>query len=108
MQGMREVLRQSLARSLRSWPGEDRLAAALAVVCGAVVCGSAMAAHCEVARLDEDGRLHLCVFEREWLQPLLGMREILQRELARIAGVPLNGLHFEVAGAAGRRRPDDR
>ena len=103
MEGMREVLRQSLARSLRSWSGQDRLAAALPVVCGSV-----LASHCKVARLDEDGRLHLYVFGREWLQPLLGMREVMQRELARIAGVPINGLHFEVAGAAGRRRPDDR
>lgn len=90
MQGMRDLLRLSLARSLRTLPEEDRLAAALPVVCG-----SALAAHCSVDRLDEDGTLHLSVRGREWIGPLLAMREVLQHDLARISGVNVLGLRFE-------------
>ena len=86
---MRDLLRSSLARSLHTLPEEDRLAAALPVVCG-----TALAAHCAVNSLDEDRVLHLQVRGREWLGPLLAMREVLQHDLARIAGVALTGLHF--------------
>ena len=100
MEAMREFLRGSLARSLRTMPREDRLSAALPVVCG-----SALGAHCAVARLDDGMTLHLQVLGREWLAPLLAMREVLQHDLARVAGVPLCGLHFEVAGATPPRGP---
>ena len=95
MQRMRDVIRGSLARSLRLLSEEDRVAAALPVVCGSVLAG-----HCEVDRLDEEGRLHLRVDNPEWMSPLLGMREILQHDLQRVAGVPLTGLHFVQAGCA--------
>lgn len=95
MERMRDVIRGSLARSLRLLTAEDRIAAALPVVCGTV-----LAAHCEVARLDAGGRLHLQVDSVEWMPPLLGMREILQHDLQRVAGVPLTGLHFVQAGSA--------
>ena len=100
MQGMRDLLRGSLARSLRMLSEEDRLASALPVVCG-----QALAAHCEVDRLDEQRTLHLRVSGREWLAPLLSMRDVLQHDLARIAGVKLDGLHFESGrvGGAGFR-----
>ena len=90
MQGMRDFLRGSLARSLRTLPAEDRLAAALPIVCG-----TALAGHCEVGWLDEAEVLHLRVNEREWMGPLLAMRDVLCSDLARTAGVPLQGLHFE-------------
>ena len=92
MQGMRDLLRSSLARSLRTLPEEDRLAAALPVVCG-----TALASHCEVDRLDDERILHLRVRGREWLGPLRAMREVLQHDLARISGVPLHGLQMEAA-----------
>ncbi len=90
MQGMREFLRGSLAGSLRTLSAEDRLAAALPLVCG-----TALAGHCVVEHLDDAGTLHLRVSDREWLGPLLAMRDVLRSDLARIAGVPLAGLHFE-------------
>lgn len=90
MQGMRDFMRGSLARSLSTLSPEDRLAAALPLVCG-----TAMAGHCEVGRLDEAQTLHLRVSDREWLGPLLAMRDVLRSDLARISGVPLEGLHFE-------------
>lgn len=95
MQRMRDVIRGTLARSLRRLAEEDRLAAALPVVCG-----SAAASHCEVAHLDEGGTLHLRVDGEEWLASLLTIREILQHDLQRVAGVPLAGLHFLEAGFA--------
>lgn len=96
-------MRGSLARSLRTLSEEDRLAAALPVVCG-----TALAAHCQVERLDPERTLHLCVKGREWLGPLLGMRDRLQGDLARIAGVRLDGLHFEMErlGPAQPRRAE--
>lgn len=95
MQGMRDMMRLALARSLRTLSEEDRLAAAIPLVCG-----TALAAHCEVASLAEDRTLHLRVDGAEWLSPLLAMRGVLQHDLARVAGVPLSGLHFVQAGFA--------
>ena len=92
MQGMRDLLRGSLARSLRTLSEEDRLAAALPVVCG-----SALSSHCEVDGLDAERTLHIRVRGREWIGPLLAMRDVLQHDLARISGVPLAGLHFGAA-----------
>ena len=95
VQGMRDMMRTSMARSLRTLSEEDRLAAALPLVCG-----SALAAHCEVERL-ENGELHLGVRGRDWLGPLLSMRDVLQRDLARTSGVKLETIHFDLM----RRRP---
>ncbi len=95
MERMREIIRGNLARSLRRCGEEDRLAAALPVVCGGT-----LASHCEVERLDEAGTLHLRVDGEDWLSPLLGMREVMRHELQRVAGVALTGLHFVQPGAA--------
>lgn len=87
---MRDFMRGSLARSLRTLSAEDRLAAALPLVCG-----TALAGHCAIERLDEAQTLYVRVSDREWLGPLLAMRDVLRSDLARTAGVPLQGLHFE-------------
>lgn len=91
MQGMRTLLRNSLARSLKTLPEQDRLSAALPVVCG-----SALAAHCTVTGLDDRRILHLGVSSESWLAPLLSMRDVLERDLAKTAGVALNGLDLRV------------
>ena len=49
MQGMRDVLRGALGRSLRELPEEDRLMAAWPVACG-----SALAGHAQVMYLDAE------------------------------------------------------
>lgn len=103
MQGMRTLLRNSLARSLRSLSEEDRLAAALPIVCG-----SALAAHCTVVAFDESRILHLRVSNDDWLVSLLGMRDVLERDLAQTAGVPLHGLDLQVAGSPAGRSPSSR
>ena len=95
MQGMRDLLRSSLARSLSTLSPEDRLAAALPLVCG-----TALASHCEVAALDVAGNLHVRVNGQDWMGPLLSMRERLRGELERTAGVALSDLRFETAGSS--------
>jgi hypothetical protein len=95
MQRMRDILRGSLARSLRELPEEDRLAAAWPVACG-----SAMASHAEVLHLDPEGILHIRVAGPEWMRQFLTMRSALSNDLGRIAGVRLSGIHFEEKGSA--------
>jgi hypothetical protein len=90
MQRMREMLRDSLARSLRELPELDRLAAAWPVACG-----PALAAHAEVLHLDAEHVLHVRVAGGEWLRQFLHMRSALANDLGRIAGVRLAGIHFE-------------
>jgi hypothetical protein len=94
MHRMRDVLRGSLARSLRELTEEDRLAAAWTVACGA-----ALAGHGELLRLDEERVLHVRVEGAEWMKQFLHMRPVLTHELGRIAGVKLDGIHFEEQGA---------
>jgi hypothetical protein len=93
MQRMRDVLRGSLARSLRELPDEDRLAAAWPVACG-----SALAAHAEVLHLDAESVLHVRVTGAEWMQQFLHMRSALANDLGRIAGVRLAAIHFQEQG----------
>ncbi len=93
MQRMRDMLRGSLAGTLRELPDEDRLAAAWPVACG-----PALAGHAQVLHLDAEQVLHIRVTGSEWMQTFLDMRSALARDLGRIAGVPLSGIHFEEQG----------
>jgi hypothetical protein len=90
MQNMREMLRTSLARSLQTMDPLDRLAAAWPVACG-----SALAGRSEVASYDGEV-VEVLVASEEWEPTFAQMRPVLQAELARIAGVRVGALHFEV------------
>jgi len=90
MEGIRDSLKKSLGRSLKSLPEEDRLAAAWPVACG-----KTMAERGTVMGYDA-GVLRVLVEDRAWLQQLMSMREQLARELARIAGVSVSEIHFEM------------
>jgi len=90
MQGIRDVLRGSLAHSLRALSDADRLASAWPVACG-----SAMAAHGEVVAF-EHGILSIQVSDNTWLSQMISMRTHLRNELARIAAVPVTEIHFEL------------
>ena len=94
MQGMRDVLRGSLARSLREMSEEDRLAIAWPIACGPV-----LASHGEIQRLDAERVVHVRVDGATWMGQFLQMRPVLANDLARIAGVKLAGIHFEEQGA---------
>ena len=97
MERMRDVLRGSLARSLRTLPEEDRLAAAWPVACG-----SALAGHGEPLHLDGEDVLHVRVDGEAWMQQFLQMRSALANDLGRIAGVKLAGIHFVKQGLGNR------
>jgi hypothetical protein len=90
MQGMRDVLRGVLGRSLRELPDEDRLAAAWPVACG-----SALAGHAQLLYLDAENVLHVRVEGAQWMQQFVQMRSALANDLGRIAGVRLAGIHFK-------------
>ncbi len=95
MEAMRDVLRGGLRRSLRGIGEEDRLAAAWTVACG-----RAMAEHGAVIGYDA-GVVRVEVSGAVWMRQMTSLRGVLERELARIAGVPVAAIHFELA-----QRPD--
>ena len=88
MEGMRDVLRRSLGRSLGTLAPLDRLQAAWPVACG-----KAMGDRGVVAGF-EDGVVRIEVADQVWLEQMLSMRTALQHDLARIAAVKVTGIHF--------------
>jgi hypothetical protein len=87
---MRDLLKRNLARSLEAMPEADRLAAAWPVACG-----KAMADRGEIVGFD-GGILRIQVESAMWLDQMRSMGAILERDLAKIAGVRIAGIHFEV------------
>ncbi len=96
LEGMRDLLKGSLGRSLGALSDEDRLAAAWPVACG-----KTMAARGTVAGY-ADGVVRIEVEGGAWLRQLMSMHEQLAGEIARIAGVEVSEIHFE------RKRNDGR
>ena len=96
LEGMRDLLKGSLARSLGALSDQDRLAAAWPVACGKAMAGRGMVVGYE------GGIVRVQVEDGAWLQQLTSMRGQLGREMARIAGVTVSEIHFE------RKRKDGR
>jgi len=96
LEGMRDLLKVSLRRSLGALSDEDRLAAAWPVVCG-----RAMAEHGAVVGYG-DGIVRVQVEDGAWLRQLVSMRVQLAGEMARIAGVRVSEIHFEEKRRDGR------
>jgi hypothetical protein len=94
MEAMRELMRGSLARSLRALRDEDRLASAWTVACG-----RAMAERGAVVGY-EGGVVRVEVADALWMGQMISLRGELAREMARIAGLPVSGIHFELKKAA--------
>lgn len=90
MEVMRDVLRGSLSKSLRGISEEDRLAAAWTVACGC-----AMADRGRVVGYDA-GVVRIEVADAVWLRQMVSLRGVLEREMARIAGLPVSGIRFEL------------
>jgi hypothetical protein len=90
MEGMRDILRSSLARSLRTMREEDRLSAAWPVACGRV-----LAERGSVAGFAE-GVVRIEVADGIWMRQMMSLRGQLESELTRIAGVRVAEIHFEV------------
>ena len=97
MESMRQLLRNTLGRSLEAMPALDRLRAAWPVACG-----KALAARGRIIAY-EGALVTVAVDDASWLDQLRSMRAVLERELARIAAVPVRGIHFEGAADAPRR-----
>lgn len=94
MQGMRELLRSSLGKSLRGLAPLDKLAAAWPVACG-----RSMAEHGVVTEY-ADGVVLIVVSDDPWLQQMLHMRGQLTADLRRIAAVELREIHFQRSGGS--------
>jgi hypothetical protein len=90
MENMRELLRNSLGRSLRAIGEEDRLAAAWPVACGRV-----MAERGSVAGY-ADGVVLVEVVDGAWLRQMMSIQRQLAGEMGKITGVPVRGIHFKV------------
>jgi hypothetical protein len=100
MEAMRDVLRGSLGRSLRGIGDVDRLAAAWTVACGC-----AMADHGHVVGY-EAGVVRIEVGDPVWQRQMISLRSTLEREMARIAGLPVTAIEFvkeQVSRSASQR-----
>jgi hypothetical protein len=96
LEGMRDVVRASIRRSLGALQDEDKLAAAWPAACG-----NAMAERGTVVGY-ADGIVLLEVADDVWLRQMMSMRTQLAREMARIAGVKVREIHFELKRNSGR------
>ena len=96
LEGMRELVRGSIGRSLQALQEEDRLAAAWPVACG-----KTMAERGAVVGY-VDGVVLLQVADEVWMRQMMSMRAQLAGEMARIAGVKVSEIHFEVKRNDGR------
>ena len=96
LEGMRDLLKGSLGRSLEGLREEDKLAAAWPVACG-----KALAERGVIVGYT-DGVVRVQVEDAAWLQQLMSMRRQLAGEMARIAGVRVSEIHFEKKRNDGR------
>jgi Dna[CI] antecedent, DciA len=96
LEGMRELLKGSLGRSLRAMRDEDKLAAAWPVACGKALAerGTVVGYEAGVVRVE--------VADGAWMRQMMSMQGQLAGELARIAGVKVSEIHFVVKRNAGR------
>jgi hypothetical protein len=96
LEGMRDLIRGSMGRSLQALTDEDKLAAAWPVACG-----KAMAERGTVVGY-VDGVVLLLVADEVWMRQMMSMRTQLAGEMARIAGVKVSEIHFEMKRHDGR------
>lgn len=96
MEGMRDLLKGTLGRSLRSLQEEDRLAAAWPVACG-----KAMAERGTVVGY-ADGVVRVEVADEAWMRQMMSMRGQLTGALAQISRVKVTEIHFEMKRNGGR------
>ena len=90
MHGMRDILKASVSTELRSLNREDRIAAAWTIVCG-----RSLASRGAMVGFSE-GVITIEVTDGTWLRQMKTMQTELEREIGRIAGVPITGINFEV------------
>ncbi len=96
MEGMRDVLKGTLGRSLRALQDEDRLAAAWPVACG-----KTMSERGKVVGY-ADGVVRLEVADEAWMRQMMSMRRQLTGAMAKISRVMVTEIHFELKRNDGR------
>jgi hypothetical protein len=99
MEGMRDIVKGALGRSLGGLSEEDRIAAAWPVACGIVLAARGIVVGYA------DGTVQIEVQDPAWLQQLTSMRGQLAAEMARIAGVAVTEIHFERRGKTRDEQP---
>ena len=99
MDSMRDFLKRNLARSLDTLPPADRLTAAWPIACG-----KAMADRGHITGF-ENGIVRIVVENSVWLEQMRSMHGVLQAELAKIAGVKIDRIHFEVKSFRREKMP---
>lgn len=90
MERIRDVLRNSLGRSLEALSEVDRLAAAWTVAGGKTMAGRAAVLGYT------DGVVRLGAVDEAWMREMMNMRERLALELTRLAGVPVKEIRVEI------------
>jgi predicted nucleic acid-binding Zn ribbon protein len=90
LEGMRDLMKRSLGRSLQAFRDEDRLAAAWTVACGKTL------AERGVVVGYENGVVRVEVEDGAWLRQLISMRRQLAGEMGRIAELKVSEIHFEM------------
>jgi len=90
MEEMRSVLKNTLGKALQTFPVEDRLEAVWRVTCG-----RALAEHGRVTGY-ADGVLRVEVNDEAWMEQMKSLRSKIESDMARIAGVKVRGIHFEM------------
>ena len=90
MEGMRDLLRGSVGKTLRGLRAEDRIAAAWKVASG-----RALSERSVVVGFS-DGIVQVEVSDSAWLEQLMTIASQLRTEIARIAEVEVAAIHFEL------------
>lgn len=90
LEGMRDVLRGTLSRSLQAIPHADRLAAAWTVICGRALAGRG-----SVTGYSR-GVVRIEVVDAVWVSQMLSMRGALAAQLAESSGLPVETIEFTV------------
>lgn len=90
MEGIRDILKGSLGRSLQALDEADRLAAAWPVASGKAMAGRAAVTGYK------DGVVRLEAVDVAWMREMMNMKGQLVREMRRIAGVPVTEMHIEI------------
>jgi Dna[CI] antecedent, DciA len=90
LEGMRDLLKGSLGWTLDGLSDEDRLAAAWPVACGKTIAerGGVVGYAAGIVLVQVENEV--------WLRQLTSMRGQLAGEMARIAGVRVSDIHFEM------------
>jgi predicted nucleic acid-binding Zn ribbon protein len=100
-----ELVGVEIAKALRARGWQQRLLAAKVVARWPDVVGEAVAAHCQPARLEDDGTLLVCADSSAWATQLAYLQGILLDRLSAVCGPGIvRGIRVRTADGKGRPR----